>query len=133
MMTRVAGVQTRCRCEYGLAVGQATDRVRQDDDIERTTQRVVERGVFGVAKIELQFRRIASCDFEHRRTEIDANAARWPQALQQPTSSASDVEHALTLIDQKPHVSQILMVVERIALDPSVAFGRHLLCCLICR
>ena len=60
---------------------------------------------------------------DHRRAEVDADAAAGVQSCEEVTGPAAEVEHALVGTDKEPQKAFIFFVVEAVALDPLVPLG----------
>jgi hypothetical protein len=74
--------------------------------------------------VELEVWMPAPSFVDHRRAEVDADAAAGVQGREEVTGAAAEVEHALVGTDEEPQKAFIFFVVEAVALDPLVPLGR---------
>ncbi len=79
--------------------------------------------ILDVTDVELEVWMPAPSFVDHRRAEVDADAAAGVQGREEVTGPAAEVEHALVGPDEEPQKAFILFVVEAVALDPLVPLG----------
>ena len=113
--------------ERRQAVVERADRVRHDDGVEFVRQfgRVLQ--VLDVVTNECQVRIGALGARDLGPAEIDADAVRGTQRIEQMAVAAAEVENALAGRHQKAHIAPRFLVVIWVPLHPAVAFRGELL------
>jgi len=97
--------------------------------LTRVDRRLAEEGAFehgrilDVTDVELEVWMPPTSLVDHRRAEVDADAAMGVQSGEEVTGPAAEVEHALVRPDKEPQKAFIFFVVEKVALDPRVPLG----------
>jgi hypothetical protein len=108
-----------------LAVLDRSDRVGEQNDVEGTVERIEHYRILDVTDMEFEMWMPAASFVDHRRAEVDADAAAGVQSGEDVTGAAAEVEHALVGTDEEPQKAFIFFVVEAVALDPLVPLGRE--------
>jgi len=114
--------------QHRLAVVEIAQRVRQQDEVERTFDlplQAIQR--FDVTDAELQFRigmlwEVGARHIGHVVGEIDPQTEGWFQFGKQRSRAAAEIQNARTLGNQEPHERGIIRIEAGILVAPLVAF-----------